>query len=62
MNLIEQGIFHNLIIISEDEKQITYCNFHRPRNYNNPEEKVQAENPDRLAHRRSKYKQIKLRR
>jgi type I restriction enzyme M protein len=43
MNLIEQGIFHNLIIISEDEKQIAYCNFHRPRNYNNPEEKVQAE-------------------
>jgi ATPase subunit of ABC transporter with duplicated ATPase domains len=25
------------------------------------EEKVQAENPDRLAHRRGKYKQIKLR-
>ena len=43
MNLIEQGIFHNLITISEDEKQITYSNFHRPRNYGNPEEKVQAE-------------------
>ena len=43
MNLIEQGRFHNLITISEDNKQITYCNFHRPRNYNNPEEKVQAE-------------------
>lgn len=42
MTLIEQGIFHNLIIISDDEKQITYCNYHRPRNYNNPEEKVQA--------------------
>ncbi len=43
MNLIEQGIFHNLLTIGEDNKQITYCNFHRPRNYNNPEEKVQAE-------------------
>ncbi len=43
MNLIEQGIFHNLLTISEDEKQITYCNYYRPRNYNNPEEKVQAE-------------------
>ena len=31
-------------------------------NFATYEEKVQAENPDRLAHRRSKYKQIKLRR
>ncbi|MET6991465.1 restriction endonuclease subunit M [Sediminicola arcticus] len=43
MNIIEQGIKEKLIKISEDEKQITYCNFHRPRNYSNPEEKVQAE-------------------
>ena len=31
-------------------------------NFATYEEKVQAESPDRLAHRRSKYKQIKLRR
>jgi sulfate-transporting ATPase len=31
-------------------------------NFATYEEKVQAENPDRLAHRRNKYKQIKLRR
>jgi type I restriction enzyme M protein len=43
MNLIEQGIINKLITISDDEKQISYCNFHRPRNYSNPEEKVQAE-------------------
>jgi type I restriction enzyme M protein len=43
MNIIEQGIKEKLIKISEDEKQITYSNFHRPRNYSNPEEKVQAE-------------------
>lgn len=43
MNIIEQGILNNLITISEDEKQITYSNFNRPRNFSNPEEKVQAE-------------------
>lgn len=43
MSLIQDGIAKKLISISEDEKQITYCNYHRPRNYNNPEEKVQAE-------------------
>ena len=43
MNIIEQGINEKLIKISKDEKQITYINFHRPRNYSNPEEKVQAE-------------------
>lgn len=43
MNLIEQGIEQKLITISDDNKQIIYCNFHRPRNYKNPEEKVQAE-------------------
>ena len=31
-------------------------------NFATYEEKVQAENPDRLAHRRSKYKQLKLKR
>ena len=31
-------------------------------NFATYEEKVQAENPDRLTHRRNKYKQIKLKR
>lgn len=43
MNLTEQGILNKLIILTEDERQIIYSNFHRPRNYLNPEEKVQAE-------------------
>lgn len=43
MDLIQEGIKNKLISISDDEKQISYCNYHRPRNFNNPEEKVQAE-------------------
>lgn len=43
MTLIEQGIARLLIKITEDSKQITYSNFHRSRNFANPEEKVQAE-------------------
>ena len=43
MSLIDQGILKGLITISEDNKQITYKNYHRTRNYLNPEEKVQAE-------------------
>jgi len=43
MNLIEQGIQKGLISISEDKSRITYINQNKSRNYNNPEEKVQAE-------------------
>ena len=43
MNLIEQGIQKGLISISEDKSRITYLNQNKTRNYNNPEEKVQAE-------------------
>ena len=43
MNLIEQGIKKGLISISEDKSRITYLNQNKTRNYNNPEEKVQAE-------------------
>ena len=43
MSLIEQGIKNGLISISEDKSRITYHNQNKSRNYNNPEEKVQAE-------------------
>lgn len=43
MNLVEQGIQKGLISISEDKNRITYLNQNKTRNYNNPEEKVQAE-------------------
>lgn len=43
MELIEQGLFEGYIKISEDEKTITYCYQNKKRNYNNDEEKVQAE-------------------
>ena len=43
MNLIDQGIQKGLISISEDKSRITYLNQNKTRNYNNPEEKVQAE-------------------
>ena len=43
MNLVEQGIQKGLISISEDKSRITYLNQNKTRNYNNPEEKVQAE-------------------
>lgn len=43
MSLIQEGINSKLVTISDDEKQITYCNYHRPRNFANPEEKVQAD-------------------
>lgn len=43
MNLIDQGIQKGLISISEDKNRITYLNQNKTRNYNNPEEKVQAE-------------------
>lgn len=43
MSLIDQGLLKNLISITEDGKQIKYKNYHRPRPFTNPEEKVQAE-------------------
>ena len=43
MNIVEQGIQKGLISISEDKSRITYLNQNKTRNYNNPEEKVQAE-------------------
>ncbi len=61
MSLIQEGIKRGLIKMSDDEKQITYCNHHKPRIFTNPEEKVQAEaflklvidygyNPKRIKH------------
>lgn len=43
MSLLQEGILKRLITISDDEKQITYKNYHRSRNFGYPEEKVQAE-------------------
>lgn len=43
MNLIEQGIQKGLIRFDEEGNFITYIHQNKKRNYNNPEEKVQAE-------------------
>ena len=43
MNLIETGIGQGLIKFDEDRNFITYIHQNKKRNYNNPEEKVQAE-------------------
>jgi len=43
MNLIEQGIQKGLISFDEEGNFITYIHQKKKRNYNNPEEKVQAE-------------------
>lgn len=43
MSLVEDGIRQKLIRISEDGKTITYLHQNKQRNYNNPEEQVQAE-------------------
>ena len=43
MNLIETGIEKGLIRFDEDRNFITYIHQNKKRNYNNPEEKVQAE-------------------
>ena len=43
MNLIETGIEKGLIKFDEDRNFITYIHQNKKRNYNNPEEKVQAE-------------------
>lgn len=41
-DLIKQGIQKGLISISDDGKTIKYINYHRPKNYINPEEQIQA--------------------
>ncbi|MCX5980487.1 MAG: N-6 DNA methylase [Nostocales cyanobacterium LacPavin_0920_SED1_MAG_38_18] len=43
MNLINEGIKQGLIKFDDEQKYITYLNQNKQRNYNNPEEKVQAE-------------------
>jgi type I restriction enzyme M protein len=43
MNLIDTGIEKGLIRFDEDKNFITYIHQNKKRNYNNPEEKVQAE-------------------
>jgi len=43
MNLIDTGIEKGLIRFDEDQNFITYIQQNKKRNYNNPEEKVQAE-------------------
>ncbi len=42
MNLLEKGIEKGLIRFDEDRNFITYIHQSKKRNYNNPEEKVQA--------------------
>ena len=42
-NLIQHGINQKLISLNEDNKTITYCFQDKKRNYQNPEEQVQAE-------------------
>ncbi|MDD5134700.1 MAG: energy-dependent translational throttle protein EttA [Phycisphaerae bacterium] len=46
----------HLLIFDGNSKTQWFCG-----NFATYEEKIQAENPDRLSHRRSKYKQLKLR-
>ena len=43
MDIIEQGKQKGLITISEDGSRITYVHQNKTWNFNNPEEKVQAE-------------------
>ncbi|HPI20753.1 MAG TPA: N-6 DNA methylase, partial [Candidatus Kapabacteria bacterium] len=43
MNLIENGLKQGLIKFDEEEKFITYLQQNKKRNYQNPEEKIQAE-------------------
>jgi len=43
MNLIEEGLKQGLIKFDADQKRITYVHQKKSRNYNNPEEKVQAD-------------------
>ena len=43
MMLIDNGIKKGIIRFDEEKNFITYINQNKKRNYNNPEEKVQAE-------------------
>lgn len=43
MNIIQTGVYNGLIKFDEEENFITYIYQGKKRNYNNPEEKVQAE-------------------
>ncbi|MBP7496225.1 MAG: N-6 DNA methylase [Bacteroidales bacterium] len=43
MSLIKEGIDKGLIKFDEDKNYITYIHQNKKRNYNNPEEKIQAE-------------------
>lgn len=43
MNLIDTGLEKGLIRFDEEKNFITYINQNKKRNFNNPEEKVQAE-------------------
>ena len=43
MNLIDTGIYKGLIRFDKNRDFITYIHQNKKRNYNNPEEKVQAE-------------------
>ena len=43
MTIIEQGIQKGLISLDEERKTIIYLHQNKKRNYDNPEEKVQAE-------------------
>lgn len=43
MDLIKQGIDKGLISFDEDKKYITYLHQNKRRNYNNPEEQIQAD-------------------
>lgn len=47
-DFIAEGIENELIVISDDGKQITYTKQEKKRNFTNPEEKVQAETFVRL--------------
>lgn len=43
MNLFEKGIEKGIIQFDEERNFITYIHQNKKRNFNNPEEKVQAE-------------------
>jgi len=47
-NLIDEGVTQKLIEFESDKKYISYCNQKIRRNYENPEEKVQADSFLRL--------------
>lgn len=67
MSLLQEGIDRGLITISDDKRQIKYCNHSKPRLFTNPEEKFQAETFIKLvinygykAERIKQYLQVKM--